>query len=124
MKQYGFQGYQADKRAVMDFKGGEDAALARLNHYMRSGALYTYKETRNGLLGQDNSSKFSPWLAQGSLSIRTIFHQVLAQKTQNASTKHMIDELFWRDFFIFYANYHGSSLFHEYGASGKGVHQW
>lgn len=56
----------------MEFKGGEDAALSRLNSYLKSGALYTYKETRNELLGQDNSSKFSPWLAQGSLSIRTI----------------------------------------------------
>jgi len=36
----------------------------------------------------------------------------------------MVDELFWRDFFAFFANHHGGKLFHEYGVAGKGVHQW
>jgi deoxyribodipyrimidine photo-lyase len=59
-----------DSRSVIEFKGGEDAALRRLDSYLKSGALMSYKETRNGLLGADASSKLSPWFAQGSLSVR------------------------------------------------------
>lgn len=35
-----------------------------------------YKETRNGLLGPNFSSKFSPWLATGCLSPRFAFHEI------------------------------------------------
>lgn len=46
----------------MDFQGGETAALARLKHYFwDADLLKVYKETRNGLLGPDYSSKFAPW---------------------------------------------------------------
>lgn len=83
----------------------------------------TYKETRNDLLGSDASSKFSPWFAQGSLSARLVLNLV-KKRPQNASTTHFIDELFWRDFFAFFARHHGSALFHEYGQSGKGPVQW
>ena len=35
-----------------------------------------YKETRNGMVGADYSSKFSPWLAHGCLSPRYIYQEV------------------------------------------------
>lgn len=35
-----------------------------------------YKQTRNGMLGPDYSTKFSPWLASGSLSPRLIYEEV------------------------------------------------
>ncbi|WOL13450.1 hypothetical protein Cni_G22220 [Canna indica] len=38
--------------------------------------LKIYKETRNGMLGADYSTKFSPWLASGSLSPRYIYEEV------------------------------------------------
>lgn len=66
-----------EPRAVLDFVGGEDAGLKRLAEYIESGALQTYKETRNGLLGKDASSKFSPWFAQGSLSVVKVMNTVL-----------------------------------------------
>lgn len=50
------------KKGVMEFTGGETAAYARLNHYLfGSKAASTYFETRNGMLGADYSTKFSPW---------------------------------------------------------------
>ena len=53
-----------DPRAVMPFRGGERAALARVKHYLwDADCLGTYFETRNGMLGADYSSKFAPWLA-------------------------------------------------------------
>ena len=58
--------------------GGESAALARLKHYLwDTGCISAYFDTRNGMLGPDYSTKFSPWLALGCLSPRTIHHEVL-----------------------------------------------
>ncbi|KAM7490687.1 hypothetical protein LguiA_033608 [Lonicera macranthoides] len=37
--------------------------------------LWKYKETRSGMLGPDYSTKFSPWLASGSLSSRFIYEE-------------------------------------------------
>jgi deoxyribodipyrimidine photolyase len=38
--------------------------------------LRVYKETRNGMLGADYSTKFSPWLAHGCITPRTIHDEV------------------------------------------------
>ncbi len=66
-----------DERAVLRFKGGETAALDRLQHYFwEADCLREYRETRNGMLGADYSSKFSPWLALGCISPRYIYEQV------------------------------------------------
>ena len=78
-----------DLRAVLQFKGGETAGLARLDNYIWSNnCLKDYKKTRNGMLGADYSSKFSPWLALGCLSPRFIYEQVKlyeAQRVKNDS---------------------------------------
>ncbi len=59
------------------FPAGETAALERLRYYtFDSELLTTYKWTRNKSLGTDYSSKFSPYLAHGSLSPRMIYHTV------------------------------------------------
>jgi deoxyribodipyrimidine photo-lyase len=66
-----------DSRAVLQFKGGESEALQRLNHYFfETQCLSTYKETRNGMVGADYSSKFSPWLALGCISPRFIYAEI------------------------------------------------
>ena len=94
-----------DDRAVLTFTGGEDAAMRRLNDYFWEGNhLKNYKYTRNGLLGADYSSKFSPWLAVGAISPRQIYYQVKQyeeQRKKNVSTYWMVFELLWRDFFFF-----------------------
>ena len=60
-----------DKRAAILFKGGENEAIKRLNHYFfETKSISKYKETRNGLIGADYSSKFSAWLALGCISPR------------------------------------------------------
>ena len=66
-----------DARTAFPFSGGETAGLARLESYLfGTDAVAVYKETRNGLLGSDYSTKFSPWLANGSLSPRVIYHRL------------------------------------------------
>jgi deoxyribodipyrimidine photo-lyase len=94
-----------DTRAVLPFKGGEAAAMQRLKHYFfETQSLSTYKLTRNGLIGADYSSKFSPWLALGCLSARTVFEQIKQYESiymANDSTYWLQFELLWRDFFQF-----------------------
>lgn len=61
----------------MHFVGGEGAALGRVHEYFwKKDQLKVYKETRNGMLGPDYSTKFSPWLASGSLSPRYVCEEV------------------------------------------------
>ena len=94
-----------DSRAVLQFKGGESEAMQRLNHYFfETQCLSTYKETRNGMVGADYSSKFSPWLALGCISPRFIYAEIKKYENQfgaNDSTYWLVFELLWRDFFRF-----------------------
>ena len=106
-------------RAVLQFKGGETEALKRLDHYFwQSDRLQVYKQTRNGMLKPDDSSKFSPWLALGCLSPRYIYTQVKqyeSERLANDSTYWLIFELLWRDYFRFVAAKHGDRLFYRSG---------
>lgn len=43
---------------------------------LSSGAMSTYKDTRNGLLGIDFSCRFAAWFAQGCFSAKTV-HKVM-----------------------------------------------
>ena len=94
-----------DSRAVLLFKGGESEAIQRLQHYFYdTQCLSSYKETRNGMVGADYSSKFSPWLAMGCISPRFIYAEIKKYEKQfgaNDSTYWLVFELLWRDFFRF-----------------------
>ncbi len=109
------------KNGVLNFHGGETAALERLENYCGTlGPLKTYKETRNGLLGADYSSKLSPWLAQGSLSPRMVYWKVKAYEEaviKNQSTYWLIFELLWRDYFRFWSVKHQNRIFQFSGVS-------
>eukprot|EP00466_Bigelowiella_natans_P009961 jgi/Bigna1/79996/fgenesh1_pg.67_\ len=107
-----------DKRGVMKFTGGETKAMERVAHFTKT-ALKTYKKTRNGLIGESYSSKYSPWLACGCLSPRMIYWKTReyenAHGGQTVDTYWLIFELMWRDFFRFYCVKHGDSVFHLSG---------
>lgn len=117
----------ADSRAVLPFEGGETAALARLHTWIWEGDhLQRYKETRNGLVGPDYSSKFSPWLSMGCLSPRRVYAEVKRyeqERVANDSTYWLIFELIWRDFFRFIARKHGNSIFQLSGMRGAPTFQ-
>lgn len=105
------------------FEGGERAAWGRVEEYIwRTESLSHYKETRNGLLEKNDSSKFSPWLANGSLSARSLYGQVKKfemEKGANESTYWMFFELLWRDYFKFLALQIGDRLFSRQGLSDR-----
>ena len=112
-----------DPRSGMCYQGGERAALARLESWVFKGDhLKDYKETRNGLLGADYSSKLSPWLALGCVSPRTVAAAVAkyeASREKNDSTYWLLFELLWRDFMRFYARKNGAALYRAGGPRGK-----
>ncbi|NET84588.1 MAG: DASH family cryptochrome [Moorea sp. SIO1F2] len=114
-----------DQRAVLKFKGGEAAGLARLDHYVwQKDCLKRYKQTRNGMLGADYSSKFSPWLALGCLSPRYIYQQVQEYETQrvkNDCTYWLVFELLWRDYFRLICAKHGNRVFRQSGLQGVSI---
>lgn len=97
------------------FEGGETAGLDRVQEYLwDTNLIETYKETRNGLLGNKYSTKFSAWLAFGCLSARYIYHEVRKYEREicsNDSTYWVIFELYWRDYFAFVARKFGTSIF-------------
>jgi len=92
-----------DGRAAIKPQGGESKGLERLKHYFfESKNISQYKETRNGLVGSDYSSKFSFWLAHGCLSPRRVYQELKSYEAQfsaNESTYWLYFELLWREFF-------------------------
>ena len=107
----------ADSRSVLPFTGGASEARGRLKHYFwDTKRLAVYKKTRNGLVGADYSSKFSPWLAHGCISPRRIASEVYRFEDTveaNDSTYWLVFELIWRDYFRFVAMKYGSRIFHR-----------
>ena len=105
--------------SAFPFSGGEPAALARVRDYLwTTQGVRQYKDTRNGLIGTEYSSKFSPWLANGSLSPRRVVAELRrheAQYQRNDSTYWLWLELLWRDFFRWTLVRHGSALFRSGG---------
>jgi deoxyribodipyrimidine photo-lyase len=107
-----------DPRSAFPFAGDEASGLARLRHYcLDSDGLHHYKQRRNGLVGTEFSSKFSPYLALGSLSVRRIWQTVLDYQALHGAdegSEWMKQELLWREFFLWTAQRHGAS----FGAPG------
>lgn len=104
------------------FTGGEQAATDQLSDYFSTDLPQNYKATRNELDGWENSTKFSPWLAQGSLSPRQIKASLEVYERDhgaNESTYWIYFELLWREYFHWYATRYGKQLFLPGGLSNR-----
>ncbi len=123
LKALGLTGFKQDSRTAFPFKGGEQQALKRVDDYFwETEKLGYYKKTRNGLIGKDYSSKLSAWLANGSISPRTIYWEIIRfekEVQKNESTYWLIFELIWRDYFKYVSLKHGSKLFQIGGILDK-----
>lgn len=95
------------------FSGGEASAHERLRHLIKEGLMYSYKETRNGLVGTTYSTKLSAYLAQGCITARQVHHELLRyedgvepeyenvkgyKEGENEGTMAVRFELLWRDY--------------------------
>lgn len=72
----GLKAKENDPRNTFNFVGGEEQGRKRLTEYL-SKHLNSYAQSRHALDGSNFSSKLSPWLANGSLSIREVYFAVL-----------------------------------------------
>jgi len=117
--------YTTDPRTAFPFSGGETAGLERLHDYLwGSNCVAKYKETRNGLVGQEYSTKLSPWLGLGCVSPRMVFQQIKRyekEKVANQSTYWVIFELIWRDYFKFVCQKYGDRVFYQTGILNKNL---
>ena len=122
----GFSNFNTNSKTVFPFLGGENEAIKRLNYYLfESKKVSFYKKTRNGLIGLDYSTKFSPWLANGSLSAKTIYWKIKefeAKFGANQSTYWVIFELIWRDYFKYVSLKHNAKIFKIGGILDNNYH--
>lgn len=122
----GLEEVQVHPNSAFPFKGGYKQAKLRLDHYFwKTEKLSFYKLTRNGLLGIDYSTKFSPWLSNGSLSPRQIYWEIIAYEKKikkNQSTYWLIFELIWRDYFKYISIKHQDAIFRLGGILNKEYH--
>lgn len=127
LEDLGLESFKVHKHSAFPFRGGETLALKRLNNYFfDTENLSQYKQTRNGLIGTDYSSKFSAWLANGSISARTIYWEVQNYEQEickNEDTYWLIFELIWRDYFKYISLKHGNKIFQLDGILGK-KYEW
>ncbi|MFB6296710.1 MAG: DASH family cryptochrome [Halobacteriales archaeon] len=116
---------ERDDRGVLDFEGGETRGLERVEEYVwERDRLRSYRETRNGLLGADYSSKLSAWLNAGCLSPRRVHAGVQEyerERVANDSTYWLLFELRWRDFYAFQFAKHGDRFFAPGGIRERSI---
>ena len=137
LKDLNFTGFKSNVKSAFPFSGGEDAALERLDTYFfETKKVAFYKKTRNGLVGIDYSTKFSPWLANGSLSAKTIYWKIKEYEKEfgaNQSTYWVIFELIWRDYFKYISLKYNSKIFkidgiltksYQWNSDEKSIQQW
>ncbi|KAG9244234.1 DNA photolyase, FAD-binding/Cryptochrome [Calycina marina] len=122
--------YPNGAKSAHPFIGGEITGLERLDHLLSSGAMSAYKDTRNGMLGMDFSSKLSAWLALGCITARQV-NTALNEfedgsnskwstgegfgKGENQGTTAMRFELLWRDYMRLCTRKYGDKLFQPQG---------
>ncbi|QTE22586.1 DASH family cryptochrome [Polaribacter cellanae] len=126
LKELGFDDFEIHKKTAFPFSGGENSALERLeNYFFETKKVAFYKKTRNGLIGTDYSTKFSAWLANGSISAKTIYWKIKefeAEFGANQSTYWVIFELIWRDYFKYISLKYDSKIFKIGGILEKEYH--
>ena len=105
-----------------EFFGAEHAAQQHLEKYFSTTLPHTYKETRNLLTGTDYSTKFSPWLAIGTLSAPMIVQALNAFEAQHGASKSSYwiwFELLWRDYFRLLHLKYGKTLYRKQGLASQ-----
>ena len=128
LEDFGHQPFEIDERSSTPFSGGETEAFTRLKYYLwDSDLVKTYKETRNGLIGTDYSSKLSLYLAHGCISPKQIYAELRKyeqERSSNESTYWLFFELLWRDFFRLMGKKHGNRIFFKEGTLGQADSKW
>jgi deoxyribodipyrimidine photo-lyase len=131
--------YPPNTKSAHPFLGGETEAHKRLDYLISSGSASSYHSTRNGLLGEDFSTKLSAYLSLGSITARQI-HAALVSfedgtsskfesapgfgKGENEGTKAIRFELLWRDYMRLCTRKFGPKLFTPGGFKSENELRW
>ncbi|KAI4218556.1 MAG: hypothetical protein L6R36_008894 [Xanthoria steineri] len=131
--------YPPKAQSAHPFHGGETTGHERIKHLITSGHMTTYKDTRNGMLGLDFSTKLSAWLALGCITARQV-HEYLIDfedaktelgkgvhgygKGENKGTAAVRFELLWRDYFRLTTRKFGPRLFRIEGFKQDTSYSW
>ena len=68
---------KSHKSRRFNWVGGEQSALQRVEEYIfKNDSLLTYETSRDNLSCSECSSFLGPWIANGSLSVRYLYHEV------------------------------------------------
>ena len=112
-----------DSRAPFACHGGRSHGLARIRRWFwETDRIARYKETRDGLVGPDFSSRLSPWLALGTLSPREVAAEIARyerERVSNESTYWLRFELLWRDYFHLWVRRWQGRAFKATGVLGR-----
>jgi len=113
-------------KSAHPFIGGSESGHERVRHLIESGSMTDYKDTRNGLLGLDFSTKLSAWLALGCITARQVHWSLVDFEDgkgevgkgrkeygngENKGTSAVRFELLWRDYMRQCTRKFGSRLF-------------
>ena len=104
----------------------ENGAQNYLKDYFADTKAHKYKQTRNELMGNEFSTKFSVWLAHGLISARQIFTSLKNYEESNGaneSTYWILFELLWRDYFRFLHFKYDKKLYFPYGLKNKEINE-
>ena len=131
--------WPSNANSAHPFHGGEMTGHERIKHLIRTGNMSTYKDTRNGMLGLDFSTKLSAWLALGCVTARQI-HELLTDfeegktdlgkgvqgygKGENKGTAAVRFELLWRDYMRLCTKKFGPRLFRVEGFRNDISYPW
>jgi len=92
------------------YQGGESAGLARLHQFIQIVAQDPDRQQVGG-------SRLSPWISQGCLSPKMIYHRWLgtdAPEFLNSSSE-LVQSLLWRDYFRLMGKKYGDHIFRKAG---------
>jgi len=118
-----------DSRILIDFVGGETTGLQQAKNFIHiQSSIMMYPEIRNQLDGANTSSKLSPWLACGCVSVRYVYWEISKFEKQNGGkikqTQFFIDHLLSRDYFYYYCLRYGIKVFGAYGLLKEPKFKW
>lgn len=101
-----------DVRVTTNFIGGETTALAQLEQVFSAGFQYTNGKTNRNQSAAGPSSKLSPWIALGCISLRQVYWEI--HKHQHSAPANyfnaLVLDLLWRDYFRFMFKKHGQKF--------------
>jgi deoxyribodipyrimidine photo-lyase len=101
-----------DVRGTTSFIGGETTALAQLEQVFSTGFQQTNGKTNRSQSAGSASSRLSPWIALGCISLRQVYWEI--HKHQHSAPANyfnaLVLDLLWRDYFRFMFKKHGQKF--------------